>query len=212
MLTDEEKNRIKYEEIFRQEIRLQLEGNNKPSSTWKKVWAIINTSFGIWLLSTIVVGLFTWSYARWEQDRTKQSQRNEVIRKLDIEISSRISSIKSSLNNVSTLYTYVRIMRSLGKPEEFGPISEIIFPEFQNRSLISLMFELLQLVSTDIEKSRINEALKALQRVGAISYEDRLMSKSDKEPLTPNERNDLKEFSEALQQCLKTGRWRTFNH
>ncbi len=212
MLTDEEKNRIKYEEIFRQEIRLQLEGNNKPSSTWKKVWAIINTSFGIWLLSTIVVGLFTWSYARWEQDRTKQSQRNEVIRKLDIEISSRISSIKSSLNNVSTLYTYVRIMRSLGKPEEFGPISEIIFPEFQNRGLISLMFELLQLVSTDIEKSRINEALKALQRVSAINYEDRLMSKSDKEPLTLNERNDLKEFSEALQQCLKTGRWRTFNH
>jgi len=89
-------------------------------------------------------------------------------------------------------------MRSLGKPEEFGPISEIIFPEFQNRSLISLMFELLQLVSTDIEKSRINEALKALQRVGAISYEDRLMSKSDKEPLTPNERNDLKEFRASI--------------
>lgn len=52
-LTEEEKERIRHEEIFRAEIRESIE-NDSPSPK-KKTWKFLNSPFGVWLLSSNAV-------------------------------------------------------------------------------------------------------------------------------------------------------------
>ena len=73
MLNDEDKEKVRAEEIFRYEIRREIE--SKATNKWI---AFFNTAFGIWLLSTVVVGLVSVSYKTWQENLQSQkaNQRN----------------------------------------------------------------------------------------------------------------------------------------
>ena len=71
MLSKEDKDRIREEEIYRQEIRAEIEQKKerereKSKYGRKKLWAFLNTAFGIWLLTTFIVGLGGWSFTKWQ--------------------------------------------------------------------------------------------------------------------------------------------------
>jgi hypothetical protein len=52
MLNDDDKIRIRLEESYRTQVRKQAE---KEAESKKKLWAFVNSSFGIWLLSAIFI-------------------------------------------------------------------------------------------------------------------------------------------------------------
>ena len=59
VLTPEERARIRQEEVLRAEIRKELAPASPPPSPqgWQEKWwwKILNSTFGIWLLSSVVV-------------------------------------------------------------------------------------------------------------------------------------------------------------
>jgi hypothetical protein len=82
MLSNKEKERIKEEEIFRAKVQ---KGLAVPQN---KLIKFLNSSLGIWLLSTLVLGFYGWAYSSYQTSQ----QNEEIVRKLDIEIEARLGS------------------------------------------------------------------------------------------------------------------------
>lgn len=55
-INETEKARILAEEKYREEIRADLAKLRTPSTRRQRLWNFLNTSLGIWLLSSIVLG------------------------------------------------------------------------------------------------------------------------------------------------------------
>jgi hypothetical protein len=131
MLSEDDKMRIREEEIFRAEVQKELTTHNK-----NRVTTFLNSSLGIWVLSTLVVGLFGWSYAQWQTSR----QNIEQINKLDAEIEARIQSAQYRIGNLdaSSTATIYPANELLAPPTA----ERIIQSEFASRNLRSLVYEL----------------------------------------------------------------------
>ena len=65
----QQKMKIHQEESFRLEVKQQLEQLHKKKST--RVWEALNSSVGIWFLSTCVVGLITFGYSVYQENQQK---------------------------------------------------------------------------------------------------------------------------------------------
>lgn len=73
LLPKPDRERIRAEEIFREEVRAELQIATPP--TWRaRIWIILNSSFAIFLLSTVVLGAISWQYQRWVSSQTRQSE------------------------------------------------------------------------------------------------------------------------------------------
>ncbi|MEX6687981.1 hypothetical protein QTN47_10775 [Danxiaibacter flavus] len=75
-LTPDEKRHIEMEEQFRHEIRKSLEtGENKPPSS-SRIWNFFNSSFGLWFLSTCVVGFITFLYTQNKEQQDAKAKQD----------------------------------------------------------------------------------------------------------------------------------------
>ncbi|HEU0143373.1 MAG TPA: hypothetical protein VFQ47_01190 [Nitrososphaera sp.] len=103
MLRNIDKKRIYQEEVYRYEVRAQLDKtvqkNNKAEG---KIWTFVNSAFFLWFLSSVVIGGISFSYVKWEKQREIEREQRERAalaeqeniqrtRKLDAEISSRLT-------------------------------------------------------------------------------------------------------------------------
>jgi hypothetical protein len=92
VLSDEDRQRIRQEEIFRQEIRQDLEKAKASNQSFpRRVVNFLNTGLGLWFLTTVAVGLVSFSYAKWDEHNTKIRDNRTTERKLNIEISTRLT-------------------------------------------------------------------------------------------------------------------------
>jgi|GEM_PF-2170648 len=173
MLTDEEKNHIKLEEILRHEIRHQLR-NEADKSRWSRAWTFVNSAVFLWFLSTIVVGTIGLIYASSEKQKENERRvyeqqqaiaRDKLLsqRKLDAEISSRLSYFEFVLDLRRDATAYL----VLQKPSEAKyPVN--VFPEYASRSFQSLLWELQEVVPQN-EKGEIEEAYE-ISRTFSTNY------------------------------------------
>ena len=81
-MTEEDKERIRAEEIFREEVRRDITSRERRSR-WQALIGFLNTSFGLWILTTLLVGGALYLYGRWETHN-----------RLDREISHRLRQAK----------------------------------------------------------------------------------------------------------------------
>jgi hypothetical protein len=83
-LSETDKQRIRAEEIYRDEVRREL---LPPKGRWK---SFFNTALGLWMLSTLssilVVGGGGWAVTRIAQDHALSVQNRETVKKLKLEV------------------------------------------------------------------------------------------------------------------------------
>jgi len=91
MLLEEEKNRIRAEEIFRYEVRREIEARRPKDSGGKRLWSLVNSTFGVWLLSSVVLGGLTFAYTMYQQQSAEKMRKAQAERRLKEEISGRVS-------------------------------------------------------------------------------------------------------------------------
>jgi hypothetical protein len=169
MLTDDEKNHIRLEEVFRHEVQQELLKKEEVTLWRGKIWAFINSAIFLWFLSTVVIGTASLIYTTQQKKSEEQRRQHEqdllvqrenfiTARKLDTEISSRLS----YFNLMAIDFDYAKLRKALlalNRPLEADyPIN--IFPEYSARSFQSLLFELLQ-VAPGNEKIEIRKAYEA---------------------------------------------------
>lgn len=162
MLTDEEKQRIKSEEIYRDEIRKKLNENEQISKFWK----FVNSSFGIWLLSTVVVGLIVYLYNDSKLQNEISANNAATIQKLETEASNRLQQFKLALSNQQASKIYYQkedlVYMIDGDLVKNGTLSSekpiYIFPEYKERTMNSLLYEIERL---SVDKKSISNILEA---------------------------------------------------
>ncbi|MDQ8022200.1 MAG: hypothetical protein REI94_10190 [Moraxellaceae bacterium] len=144
-------------------VRSSLRRPRPQKAGGSKVWAFLNSSFGLWLLTSVVLSFASWQFTQWHDDRKARTERQARIEKLDVEIASRLD--RHSSSNLSI----VRDPKSKTKPttEEKAalykevllppPIEMVVYPEFAQRGLVSLLSELTPLL-TDMEQQCLMRA------------------------------------------------------
>ncbi len=172
MLTEEEMDKIKSEEIYRDEIRKKL-NENDDKSFGTKSWKFINSSFGIWLLSTVVVGLIVYFYNDNKLKNEIAANNAASIQKLETEISNRLQQFKLALSNQEPSKIYYQkeelaymvdgVLISDGTLAQKKPI--YIFPEYKERTMNSLLYEIGRLTKDKEQISTITEARTILGRI-----------------------------------------------
>lgn len=149
-------------------------------SNSKVIWKVINSPFFLWFLSSIVIGLITFGYSSYISYQTRSNDNHLTIQKLDLEMKSRLrffaNKVKAesytTLSDGFSATNLAEAMLSLEVPEiQKFPIH--IFPEYKQRNLRSLVWELHMRVPMD-EKSQLAIALEALFDLRRI-YEKQLL-------------------------------------
>lgn len=180
LLTPEEKIRIEQEEILRAEIHKVLVPPLAPPSpqTWQdKLWRFLNSTFGIWLLSTVVVASVVNMYnsqqaaTRESEAKTRQEQAEfkatrEIYQRITLEIAFRFSSTMTRLKAVSKKYGQ-RLDAESQKAiaDAFDPLykpatdsNPPLYPEYKFYSGMALIAEL-QRHAGDAERITLTEIL-----------------------------------------------------
>jgi hypothetical protein len=158
----EEKSRIRAEEVFRQEVCRELEARSTPPSRGRNLWALLNSSFVLWFLSSVVIASLTGIVTIYERTHSEQAQKADHQTRLTTEIGFRVE------NGVSALLADERRIRSGevwspfdvyadglnyldnrvfyrggGAPEQ---IDYSVYAEYHDRKFRSLLFELRSVV------------------------------------------------------------------
>ncbi len=154
MLTEEEKTRIRAEEIFRHEVCRDIEAGIPKHFGGKQAWSLLNSSFVLWFLSSVVLTVVAGAIAMYQKSYNEQIQKTEIQRRLNTEISSRIaealvamhleqkrietgaSYFPSEVYNHALHYLNNRVTY-MQQSYDFS-----IYPEYRQRGFRSLIFEL----------------------------------------------------------------------
>jgi hypothetical protein len=202
MLTEDDKKRIREEEIYRQEIRRQLEGEKPTPSRRLRLWEAVNKPFVLWSLSTILVGLISLAYTTRETQKKEQSQKKDAINKIDLELRNRIG---GSLK-------YLDKLQQAGQPidpddvfqavflyldNNRGDYTAILYPEYKDKGFQALVTDLKGLVSVD-EQPNLDGALKAFDDL-KTSRKD--YSSMDTSQSKPNTTEQLKVSAKAIERA-----------
>jgi hypothetical protein len=146
VLSEEERERIRAEEIFREEVRRQLVAKTPPKrGFWKSGWQLMcqfmNSSFGIWLLSTVVVGAVTFEYTKnLEQSKAAESAR-DTVQRLNVELSRRAAELRYEVQSIDAASPTDRDSRFREAVETVRHPRNPIFEAFARRPLSSVLWE-----------------------------------------------------------------------
>ena len=164
MLNENEKERIRLEEIYRDEVRQSLK-EKKEQSIWKSVISFLNTGLGLWLLSFFIVTIGGKIITRWIARLKEQTETRTLIRKLDTEISYRLDSIRKYLDeeDVGRRMTQGWFIDYLDTTSSSIPSISL---EFKDRGLKSLIGELAHVVPKGSERQELISVMKSLNALG----------------------------------------------
>jgi hypothetical protein len=147
MLNLRDKSRIRDEEAYRSKLRLDLE----TPTTWNgRALAFAQSPFGIWVLSTVVVGLFGWGFAQIESDLSKSRARAALVEHADAEAKSRIdqwvgmSQVRWARREFSWKFQdfYLKLVNSPDNHPAQGGSIYPAYSEFASSALVSVLVQL----------------------------------------------------------------------
>jgi hypothetical protein len=194
VITDDRARELREEEEMRVAVREEIaKRDSKPKTRTEHILGFLNTSVGAFLLSTVLVGLFSYSQSEIATARVRNAERQERQRKVRLEIANRLDEItRMAAPFDGHYYTVVRTAFDGFRPgdtvnESYRVYYSAMFPELRERTLKSLVYEFMDLAPNDQEKKKIRLLLPVVQQLR--NYYDRLSY--DEIPAGPHTRNRL---------------------
>jgi hypothetical protein len=169
VLTDQERAKIRLEEVLRHEIRSKLNEREDPPSAW----GFLNSTFGVWLLSALFITGAGGAFTYWQQWNAEHLKKNDTISKLDLEISYRFSQIVARLHdltdganpraNLQKPHTVAEIRAVLSILRETPSKSlATLYPEYATFGLPSLLGELRRHMDDGKAREEVDRSLTQL--------------------------------------------------
>jgi|GEM_PF-4196980 len=172
-MTEEDIKRIIAEENVRTLIK------KEESKKSLAIWKLINSPFGIWFSSSIFLGSITFGYSRVQSHFQQKIEKEQLINMIDLEIESRLFQFKAKAERSSDSLLFIQSTEfDVSNIQEFDvkdyfiqmkrPTDETdigyysVYTEFEDRTLISLLFELSSLVPSRKDKLEINSVVKKI--------------------------------------------------
>jgi hypothetical protein len=204
MMNDQDKERIRREEIYRQEVRQEIAESAQRKTFRKRIWAFMNSPLGLWFLSTVAIGMLTWSYSQWQANEAREKEDQQHARRLYMEVVMRIKSVGNLLANAQNKEQFFGAMSILDNPT-LGNLSFSIFPQFRNRSVRSLLWEL-ALLDKAKELDRIESAIGAATQISERYQKTALEldSSSDlgEEPISKEEVEEVENLLNSILEWI----------
>lgn len=166
-LSEVERQRIRAEEIFRDEIQQKIRRVVPPKSNTSKFFSALNKPLALWFLSSVLLTGIGWAYTKWDETRTVREQNRIEVMQLDIEIYGRLM---KSARRLGSARNTVGLRESI----EILDKSSGVFPELENRSFEGILLILTWLVpeeeKADLENARA--AYHELQKYRSSTTEE----------------------------------------
>ncbi|HEY6908484.1 MAG TPA: hypothetical protein VI356_03880 [Myxococcales bacterium] len=155
MLSDEEKDRIRAEEIFRSEVRRELARATPTPPLRKRVWLVLNSAFSLWFFSSVVLAGLTAAVAAHQRSRDERNRNETLRRRLVTEIDGRILEAIEGMHvdekrieagqyfPASSIYAQAAAyLDNFFRNDPSNPRDFSTYPEFAQRTFRSLISEL----------------------------------------------------------------------
>ena len=181
-----------------------------PKEAWT-AWKVLNSSFGIFLLSSVFLSSLTFAFTSWREAAAKAEKSAESIKRLDLEITSRLTQLEP-LNVATFTYSSLLTARAATTGESLPDILDrfyVVFPEYRDRSALSLLWELRSLVPPE-ETQDVDVALRAARML------PRFLGRESVELVTPRGEQDsiwrfkaipYTEYQKLVLLALRKKRW-----
>lgn len=200
MLTEEEMKRIAAEERYRYSIRKSLEEESaKPAAEppppspgiGSKVYEFLNSSVGMWLLSSVVLtgGAAFLQQVQHEHEISLKNKADLTSHRFEIE--HRLDGMSFLLRRATTVGEAKAALNGVFKSTI--PVT----PELQNRSLASLYISVYPLLA-GTEKEKTNRAYNLVKQLEDIEL--LLQPLPDDKPLDAAQRDQITKLMAAIQQ------------
>ena len=124
-LSDQLKDRIRAEEVFREQIRTELRSNSAPKNIKNKITTWLNKPLCIWFLSAVLATGISEAYKNYqsaqaeeradmELEKVAESTKLELVRKLDGEIAMRpLNRVRDSTLGLRTSLIDANLLKDL---------------------------------------------------------------------------------------------------
>ncbi len=143
LLTEDDRNRIRAEEIFRAELREEF-AKPKPSR-W---WTFLNSSFGLWFLGSVTLAGITWLYNNAVSARHASTELAEVKTALGEELEMRLAMASYSIQIDASAGRDSKLsLKELNELvlNEVNGSREVLHPEFRGVPANALFWRLIHL-------------------------------------------------------------------
>ena len=154
MLTDNQKKLIREEEIFRCEVRTELEKRDAATSMTGSLWGFVNSAFGLWLLSSVMLGSLGFLYGYVQDTRHTRRDAQERLSRLRFEITAHGWEFLGSLESAHDYTTYsVVFSEHLQRPK-------YKLSDFKDATMDQLLWEYRQLSRNPIKADNVQHAIE----------------------------------------------------
>jgi hypothetical protein len=96
-LFETDRVRIRAEELFREEVRASF--CPRPAKLSARIWILLNSSFVLFLCSSVVLSGISWQYQRQSASQQRQSERERLRADSSTELRYRFILLRASLEN-----------------------------------------------------------------------------------------------------------------
>jgi len=166
MLTEQDKARIRAEEVFRAELRRELVAHapaeasaaDGPKARKGRILAFLNSAVGMWFLTTVAAGAITTGYQWVDSGLKRQSEIRLSMARIGTELNNRIDEIEQRVSVASTTAEVLAVLNQL----DASTIR--IFDELKERNLLSLLVELNTQASGG-RKGRVQTAIQSARKL-----------------------------------------------
>jgi hypothetical protein len=221
-LTKESRDRILSEETYRREVVKALASKEEKPTGAKAIVAFFNSALGIWLLSTVLVGIVSSQYSRISHAIESKHLATKQIEQLDTEIAFRLRQLHDSIPEKATPFDLLMsgvIIPNLPLPSNdkgnAPPVeAQGVYRDYAKRDLFSLMWELRGLLP-ESERGRLDEAIGLAAELNTIGSKllHGLMSEDgpfgDSGPTRPLPPQQLARVRAILDELAQGNRWKS---
>src|ERR1700730_12626054 len=187
-LLPEERARIRAEEIFRAEVRRDLEEGRASKRLRDTIWKFVNTSFGIWLLSSVVLASILWVWTVSQEARQAKKAEKERFARVNYEVYRDCWAFYGLIEN-SWNYEQYRDAhkKTLERPD-------YILSDFKDNTMEQLLWIMGQLPPPD-NKDRAEKLLRVVE-----AFRNDIRALKDRGNFSPEQK---KEFDDRIRKTLK---------
>ena len=195
MPSAEDIKRIHAEEMLRQEIREEIEASKKSetrkgsgSELSQKLMDFLNSSVGMWLLSSVVLTTGAALIQHFQHDYQIREQNHKQLVTHLFEIQNRLDNMEYILRRAQTVGEAKEGLKGLFK--SIFPLT----PELENRSLVSLYFAVYSLIPGD-RQVKAKDAIEFVREMEQSEFT--FQSRPDTEKLNDEDREQLRKLIQA---------------
>ena len=164
MLTDKEKNHIRMEEVFREEVKREFASKNTECKSWRD--GLFESTRSRFLATAFVIPFFLWIHAYFQSEIEASKAEATFVKRVELEIRERLAGHVNLLKQESPMF-FTDINATYLYPEFNGWGMSVLLIELSKKS-DSLPDQPLEKMKQGFRRSDTSQVMQSAEALGWI--------------------------------------------